>query len=95
MTDLIDRISRTAFSPEAFTSWMKRMGINQMTAARILGCSEHKLRRMKNGGAPYYIGLACAALERGLDIRSIRVPQVNEAEILQNRQCNCGLNLKK
>ena len=94
MTDPVDRMSRTAFSPEAFTSWMKRMGINQMTAARILGCSEHKLRRMKNGGAPYYIGLACAALERGIDFRSSHLPLVNEAGIVENWQCNCGLTLK-
>lgn len=54
------------FSGKAFETWLRTNGINHKRAADLLGCSPMSIYNWKRNGAPHYIGLACAALEAGL-----------------------------
>lgn len=57
-----------------FRAWLKRMGWNDSEAAKKLGASRNSIAMWKQHGAPFYIGIAAAALEQGrgqaLNIRS-------------------------
>ncbi|MBC38906.1 MAG: hypothetical protein CMH91_07570 [Oceanicaulis sp.] len=50
-----------------FTAWLDHMGFKDAQAARALGgMSRNSIKKYKDEGAPYHIGLACAALAYGL-----------------------------
>lgn len=49
-----------------FNAWLDHMGISGLEAGRRLGVSKDTVTKYKRGGAPAYIGLACAALAFGL-----------------------------
>ena len=53
-------------TPAAFRCWLavmrERHGWTLHDAARALGCGANMPTRWSRAGAPFYIGLACAAL---------------------------------
>jgi hypothetical protein len=57
-------------TPEAFRCWLvvmrERHGWFNHDAARALGCGLNMPGLWSRHGAPFYIGLACAALARGI-----------------------------
>ena len=56
-------------TPSDFTAWaalMKERGWSARECARRLGCGVNQVRVWSDTGAPLYIGLACAALVRGV-----------------------------
>ena len=68
------------FSAEAFRAWEKRHGFNWQRSAKELGCDKNTIYRWRKDGAPYHIGLACAAIDHGLSM-----PDVDTA--LPGRSC--------
>jgi uncharacterized protein YjcR len=69
--------------PSMFRAWLKRMGWNDTEAGRKLGASRNSIRVWAEHGAPFYIGIAAAALEQGggdaLNIhRSVDVHRIRE-----------------
>jgi hypothetical protein len=55
--------------PIDFRAWIamcKTRGQNEAEVALTLGCGRNSLTRWKRYPAPFYIGLAIAALEKGL-----------------------------
>lgn len=65
-----------------FDAWLKRMGWTNTQAGEKLGTSRNSIAVWRTTGAPYYIGIAAAALELGkgdalnihrtTDVRQIR-----------------------
>ena len=55
-------------TPASFLAWRKRLGLNKVRAAKLLGCSRTSLDNWEGGkhAIPRYIALACAALAYGL-----------------------------
>ena len=53
-------------SPKAIRLWRKRMGWSVRMAADQLQLSRITLTRYEEVGAPLFIGLACAALLKGI-----------------------------
>lgn len=54
-------------TPEDFTAWlafmrMKRYALTDADAAKQLGVHANTMSRWKRHGAPFHVGLACAAL---------------------------------
>jgi hypothetical protein len=69
---------KAAMSAEDFNAWLAAMRLNDSKATLALGLgSRHTLIRYKAEGAPLYIGLACAALARGMPIWSPRDPRAD------------------
>lgn len=48
-----------------FDAWLKRMGWTNSQAGLKLGTSRNSIAAWREHGAPYYIGIAAAALELG------------------------------
>lgn len=61
-------ICRQFVTPASFLAWRKRLGLNTVQAAKLLGCSRTALNGWEAGlhTIPRYIALACAALAYGL-----------------------------
>ncbi len=51
---------------EDFTAFLAHMGWNKSEASRVLGLGRNTVDRYLDGGAPAYIGYACAAIAFGL-----------------------------
>lgn len=51
--------------PELFRAWLDRMKWTDSDAGRALGCTRAAIRHWKQNGPPYYVAVACAALEAG------------------------------
>jgi hypothetical protein len=54
------------FSAESFIAWEKRHKFNWQQTAEVLGCNKGTIYAWRKKGAPFYIGLACAAIDHGL-----------------------------
>ena len=55
--------------PIDFRAWLaecKANGMSELQCATMLGCGRNSVTRWKRYPAPEYIGLAIAALEKGL-----------------------------
>lgn len=53
-------------SGDDFAAWLAHMGYNIGDAATALGVGRNTVPRYAKEGAPRHIGLACAALARGM-----------------------------
>ena len=63
----MERTRCRTFSAEAFTAWLRQYDLTYTAAAEALGCSRKSVSNFTEIGAPHYIGLACAAVDLGLD----------------------------
>lgn len=51
-----------------FREWRKRLGLNRVEAAAVLGMGRNQPQRYEEGQPiPRHVALACAAIEAGLD----------------------------
>lgn len=61
---------------QEFSHWLEVMretrGWSGREIARQLGCGRNQIKAWREAGAPYYIGLACAALSA--DLRAWQLP---------------------
>lgn len=49
-----------------FRAWLAHMALSERQAVAVLGISRMTIRRYLRDGAPVHVGLACAALARGI-----------------------------
>jgi len=63
-----------------FAAWRNRLGLSKSEAARVLGLSRNSVIAYETGRRPLprHVALACAAVERGIDLISIHNPLPSE-----------------
>lgn len=57
-------------TPADFASWvahMRGLGYPEYKLAKLLGCGRNQITLWRVRESPRYIGLACAAIERGIE----------------------------
>jgi transposase len=63
----VDRTSKAQrMTARAFASWLEAQGLTDSDAARLLGTSPSTIARYREKGGPALLGLACAAVSKGL-----------------------------